>query len=89
MRFMMMIPRVYQPDAPPAERAREEFAPPAEAVGWAKRCSAADGDVIRGSPGVRGLGLPRRRPESGGQPHGARTDREAEGRVTRQDGRKT
>ena len=33
MRFMMiMIPRVYQPDAPPAERAREGFAPPAEAV---------------------------------------------------------
>jgi hypothetical protein len=33
MRFMMfMIPRVYQPDTPPGERAGEEFAPPAEAV---------------------------------------------------------
>jgi hypothetical protein len=33
MRFMMlMIPRVYQPDAPPGERAEEGFAPPAEAV---------------------------------------------------------
>ncbi len=33
MRFMMlMIPRVYQPDTPPAERAGEGFAPPAEAV---------------------------------------------------------
>ncbi len=33
MRFMMFkIPRVYQPDAPPAERAKEGFAPPAEAV---------------------------------------------------------
>jgi len=33
MRFMMMmIPRVYQPDTPPGERAGEGFAPPAEAV---------------------------------------------------------
>jgi hypothetical protein len=33
MRFMMvMIPRVYQPDAPPGERAEEGYAPPAEAV---------------------------------------------------------
>ncbi len=33
MRFMMfMIPKVYQPDTPPAERAGEGFAPPAEAV---------------------------------------------------------
>lgn len=33
MRFLMlMIPRVYQPDAPPGERAEEGFAPPAEAV---------------------------------------------------------
>ncbi len=33
MRFMMlMIPRVYQPDAPPGQRAGEGFAPPAEAV---------------------------------------------------------
>lgn len=33
MRFMMlMIPKVYQPDTPPAERADEAFAPPAEAV---------------------------------------------------------
>lgn len=33
MRFMMlMIPRVYQPDAPPGERAGEGFAPPADAV---------------------------------------------------------
>ncbi len=33
MRFMMlMIPRVYQPDAPPGERAEEGFAPPREAV---------------------------------------------------------
>ena len=33
MRFMMfMIPRVYQPDAPPGERAEEGDAPPAEAV---------------------------------------------------------
>ena len=33
MRFMMMmIPRVYQPDTPPGERAQEGFAPPAEAV---------------------------------------------------------
>jgi len=33
MRFMMlMIPRVYQPDTPPGERAEEGFAPPAEAV---------------------------------------------------------
>lgn len=33
MRFMMlMIPRVYQPDAPAGERAGEGFAPPAEAV---------------------------------------------------------
>ena len=33
MRFMlMMIPRVYQPDAPPGEKAGEGFAPPAEAV---------------------------------------------------------
>ena len=33
MRFMMlMIPRVYQPDAPPGERAEEGFAPSAEDV---------------------------------------------------------
>ncbi len=33
MRFMMlMIPRVYQPDTPPGERAKEGFAPPADAV---------------------------------------------------------
>lgn len=33
MRFlMMMIPRVYQPDTPPAERAGEGFTPPADAV---------------------------------------------------------
>ncbi len=33
MRFlMMMIPRVYQPDTPPAERAGENFTPPADAV---------------------------------------------------------
>ncbi len=33
MRFMMfMIPKVYQPDTPPAERAGEGFAPPAESV---------------------------------------------------------
>ncbi len=33
MRFMMiMIPRVYQPDAPPSERAGEGFTPPAEGV---------------------------------------------------------
>lgn len=33
MRFMMfMIPRVYQPDTPPSERAEEGYAPPAEAV---------------------------------------------------------
>ena len=33
MRFMMlMIPRVYQPDAPAGQRAEEGFAPPAEAV---------------------------------------------------------
>ena len=33
MRFlMMMIPRVYQPDTPAAERASEGFAPPADAV---------------------------------------------------------
>lgn len=33
MRFMMlMIPRVYQPDTPPGERAGEGFAPPADAV---------------------------------------------------------
>jgi hypothetical protein len=33
MRFMMlMIPRVYQPDAPVGERAEEGFTPPAEAV---------------------------------------------------------
>ncbi len=33
MRFMMfMIPKIYQPDTPPAERAGEGFAPPAEAV---------------------------------------------------------
>ena len=33
MRFMMMmIPRVYQPDTPPREKAGEGFAPPAEAV---------------------------------------------------------
>lgn len=33
MRFMMfMIPRVYQPDTPPGQRAGEGFAPPAEAV---------------------------------------------------------
>ena len=29
---MMMIPRVYQPDTPKAERAGEGFAPPADAV---------------------------------------------------------
>ena len=29
---MMMIPRVYQPDTPAAERAGENFAPPADAV---------------------------------------------------------
>ena len=77
MRFMMMmIPRVYQPDAPPGEKAGEGFSPPAEAVakmmkfneelakevvggywmieakskeeavGWARRCPASDGDVI-------------------------------------------
>lgn len=33
MRFMMiMIPKVYQPDAPPGERAEEGFASPPEAV---------------------------------------------------------
>lgn len=33
MRFMLlMIPRVYQPDASPGERAEEGFTPPAEAV---------------------------------------------------------
>ncbi len=33
MRFMMiMIPRAYQPDALPAERAKDGFAPPAEVV---------------------------------------------------------
>lgn len=33
MKFlMMMIPRVYQPDTPAAERAGENFTPPAEAV---------------------------------------------------------
>ena len=33
MRFMMvMIPRVYQPDTPPGEKAGDGFAPPAEAV---------------------------------------------------------
>ena len=33
MRFMMfMIPKVYQPDTPPGERAGEGFTPPAEAV---------------------------------------------------------
>jgi len=33
MRFMvLMIPRVYQPDTPPGERAGEGFSPPAEAV---------------------------------------------------------
>ena len=33
MRFlMMMIPRVYQPYTPPAERAGEGFTPPADAV---------------------------------------------------------
>ncbi len=33
MRFMMfMIPKVYQPDTQSGERAREGFAPPAEAV---------------------------------------------------------
>lgn len=33
MKFlMMMIPRVYQPDTPPAERAGEGFTPPADAV---------------------------------------------------------
>jgi hypothetical protein len=33
MKFMMfMIPRVYQPDTPPSERAGEGFAPPADAV---------------------------------------------------------
>src|ERR1043165_8071179 len=33
MRFlMMMIPRIYQPDTPAAERAGEGFAPPAEAL---------------------------------------------------------
>ena len=30
--MMFMIPRVYQPDAPPGERAEEGDAPPAEAV---------------------------------------------------------
>jgi hypothetical protein len=30
--MMIMIPRVYQPDAPQGERAEEGFAPPAEAV---------------------------------------------------------
>ncbi len=33
MRFMMfMIPKIYQPDTPPGERAGEGFAPPAESV---------------------------------------------------------
>lgn len=33
MRFMLlMIPRVYQPDAPPGEKAEDGFAPPADAV---------------------------------------------------------
>jgi len=33
MRFMMfMIPKVYQPDTPPGERAGEGFTPPADAV---------------------------------------------------------
>ena len=63
MRFMMfMIPKVYQPETPPGERAGEGFAPPAEsvtrmmkfneelakeeAVEWAKRIPAQDGDMI-------------------------------------------
>ena len=33
MRFMLfMVPKVYQPDTPPGERAQDGFAPPAEAV---------------------------------------------------------
>ena len=33
MRFMMiMIPRVYQPDTPPGERAEDGYTPPADAV---------------------------------------------------------
>jgi hypothetical protein len=33
MRFMMfMIPRVYQPDTPPGQRAEDGFTPPADAV---------------------------------------------------------
>ena len=30
--MMFMIPKVYQPDTPPAEKAGEGFAPPAEPV---------------------------------------------------------
>ena len=30
--IMKMIPRVYQHDAPPGQRAEERYAPPAEAV---------------------------------------------------------
>ena len=45
MRFMMMmIPRVYQPDTPPGEKAGEGFAPPAEAVDVRK---AADNPTVQ------------------------------------------
>ena len=59
---MFMIPKVYQPDTLPGDRAGEGFAPPAEsvarmmkfneelakeeAVEWAKRIPAQDGDMI-------------------------------------------
>jgi len=44
MRFMMMmIPRVYQPDTPPGDKAGEGFAPPAEAVDVQK---AADNPTV-------------------------------------------
>ena len=45
MRFMMMmIPRVYQPDTPPGDKAGEGFAPPAEAVDVQK---AADNPTVQ------------------------------------------
>ncbi len=75
MRFMMfMIPKVYQPDTPQAERAGEEFAPPAESVA---RMMKFNEEYDRDPPGVRCVGLPARSTESCKQPEGEGTGGEA------------
>lgn len=60
MKFMMMmIPRVYQPDTPAAERAGEGFAPPADAVAKMMKSSSR---IFRRMSNVRPI-IPRCRPK--------------------------